>query len=98
MLLLQAKTHFYDVILDGCGNLLIREMLLNLLSRISLLRATSFSRPDRLPNSLKEIDALFAHIRARDPAAAQEAARLHIRNAELSAMDVLNNEKSHEPD
>jgi DNA-binding GntR family transcriptional regulator len=88
--LLAAKARFYDVILDGCGNQLIREMLLGLLSRINLLRSTSFSRPDRLAESLQEIDHLFALIKARDASGAQEAARLHIINAEKAAMAVLN--------
>ncbi|HJV84671.1 MAG TPA: GntR family transcriptional regulator [Noviherbaspirillum sp.] len=90
--LLKAKADFYDVILGGCGNALVSEMLLNLLSRISLLRATSFSRHDRLPESLKEIDQLFALIKARNPEGAREAARLHVVNAEKAAMAVLNQE------
>ncbi|MGB6008930.1 GntR family transcriptional regulator [Castellaniella sp.] len=88
-LLLEAKTRFYNVILGGCGNALIRDLLFNLLSRISLLRATSFSRPDRLPESLKEIDALFACIKARDIEAARAAAEQHVRNAQKAALEVL---------
>lgn len=87
--LLQAKAEFYDVILAGCGNVLVSEMLFTLLSRISLLRATSFSRQDRLPASLREIDQMYALIRARDADGAREAARLHIVNAEQAAMEVL---------
>lgn len=90
--LLQAKAEFYDVILEGCGNALVREMLLTLLSRISLLRATSFSRQDRLPESLKEIDRMYALIGVRDADGARDAARLHIVNAEKAAMDVLDSQ------
>lgn len=93
-LLIKAKTRFYDVILDNCGNALIKEILSNLLSRISLLRATSFSQADRLPESMKEIDALFACIRGRDPDAAEAAAHQHVRNAEKSALDVLARDRS----
>lgn len=88
--LLKAKAEFYDVILAGCGNALISEMLITLLSRINLLRATSFSRPDRLPESLKEIDHMLALIKVRDADGAHEAARQHILNAEQAAMTVLN--------
>ncbi|MDY7577700.1 GntR family transcriptional regulator [Herbaspirillum sp. RTI4] len=91
--LLAAKADFYDVILNGCGNALIKEMLLSLLSRINLLRATSFSSPDRLPESLKEIDQLYAHIKARNADAAGKAAVLHIQNAEKAALDVLSQEQ-----
>ncbi|HTN66540.1 MAG TPA: GntR family transcriptional regulator [Burkholderiaceae bacterium] len=87
--LLAAKAEFYDAILNGCGNQLIKEMLLALLSRINLLRATSFSRPDRLAESLAEIDRLFALIQARNAGAAREAARMHIVNAEQAALAVL---------
>jgi DNA-binding GntR family transcriptional regulator len=68
---------------------LVKDMLPGLLSRINLLRATSFARSDRLPESLAEIDHLFERIRARDPQGAQEAARSHIVNAERTALEVL---------
>ncbi len=87
--LLAAKRDFYDVLLSGCDNDLVKDMLPGLLSRINLLRATSFARSDRLPESLAEIDHLFERIRARDPQGAQEAARSHIVNAERTALEVL---------
>jgi len=87
--LLAAKRDFYDVLLEGCGNDLVRDMLPGLLSRISLLRATSFSRAERLPESLAEIDSIFAHIRARNPEAARQAAQHHIARAEDAALQVL---------
>ena len=87
--LLAAKRDFYDVLLSGCDNDLVKDMLPGLLSRINLLRATSCARSDRLPESLAEIDHLFERIRARDPQGAQEAARSHIVNAERTALEVL---------
>jgi len=87
--LLSAKARFYDVILDGCGNRLIREMLLGLLTRVNLLRATSFSQPDRLAASLSEIDRMRDAIAMRDADGAREIARLHIVNAEAAALAVL---------
>lgn len=93
--LLAAKSRFYDVILSGCGNELIREMLLSLLSRINLLRSTSFSRSDRLPESLKEIDHMYELIRARNAPAAREAAHHHVLNAEKAALLVLDQQEAH---
>jgi DNA-binding GntR family transcriptional regulator len=87
--LLAAKTVMYDVILAGCGNSLVRDTLLSLLTRINLLRATSFSGPDRLVKSLREIDHLYERIKARDATGAREAAHQHIANAEAAAMAVL---------
>lgn len=96
--LLAAKRDFYDVLLGGCDNDLIRDMLPNMLSRINLLRATSFSRPDRLPESLAEIDHLFERIRARDPQGAQAAAQNHIANAQRTALDELRRQQGESHD
>lgn len=91
--LLVAKRTFYDVLLDGCRNDLIKEMLPSLLSRINLLRATSFSGPERLPKSLAEIDHILDCIVRRDAEGAQIAARAHIVNAEKMALDVMRQQK-----
>lgn len=95
--LLTVKAEFYEVILNNCGNTLVKEMLLGLLTRINLLRSASFSSPDRLPKSLQEIDQLFALIKARDAEGAREAARRHIVNAEKAALIVLNSQDSETP-
>src|SRR6218665_215992 len=86
---LAAKTHLYDILLDNCGNVLVKEILTSMYSRINLLRATSLMHPDRLPSSLKEIDALFKALKARDADAAEAAARLHVANAEKAAIRML---------
>ena len=87
--LLIAKSKIYDVLLSGCGNSLITEVLQGLLSRINLLRATSFSRPERLSESMIEIDKLLAFIKARDSEGARKMATLHIKNAEIAALEML---------
>ena len=86
---LKAKTELYDVLLDNCGNALIKEILTSLYSRVNLLRATSLMHPDRLPASLREIDKLFKALKARDAEGAGAAARLHVANAEKAAMRML---------
>jgi len=91
--LLVAKKTFYDVLLEGCRNDLIKEMLPGLLSRINLLRATSFSSPARLPQSLHEIDEILACIVKRDAEGARLAAQTHIVNAESTALAVLMKQK-----
>ncbi len=96
--LLAAKRDFYDVLLSGCDNDLIKDMLPGLLSRINLLRATSFARADRLPESMAEIDLIFERIRARDPQGAQSAAQSHIVNAERTALEVLKRQQQETSD
>lgn len=96
--LLAAKREFYDVLLGGCDNDLVKDMLPGLLSRINLLRATSFASPQRLPRSLAEIDRIFACIAKRDPEGAQAAAREHIVNAERAALEVLRRQQEETQD
>jgi len=86
---LKAKTQLYDVLLDNCGNALVKEILTSLYSRVNLLRATSLMHPDRIPTSLREIDKLFKALKARDAEGAAAAARLHVANAEKAAMRML---------
>lgn len=87
--ILDAKSAFYEVILEGCGNALAREMLINMLSRITLLRATSFSNPDRLIPSLREVDQIYERIKARDSIGAQQATQLHVAHAEQAVLAML---------
>jgi DNA-binding GntR family transcriptional regulator len=86
---LKAKTELYDVLLDNCGNALVKEILMSQYSRVNLLRATSLMHPDRLPASLREIDKLFKALKARDAEGATAAARLHVANAEKAAIRML---------
>jgi DNA-binding GntR family transcriptional regulator len=93
---LRAKTALYDVLLDNCGNALIKEILTSLYSRVNLLRATSLMHPERLPASLREIDKLYKALKARDGEAAQQAARVHVQNAEKAAMRMLDEQQPDE--
>ncbi|WP_213991074.1 GntR family transcriptional regulator [Sodalis sp. dw_96] len=86
---LDAKNALYDVLLNNCGNSLVKEILSSLHSRINLLRATSLMHLQRLPASLGEIDNLYQAIQRRDADAAQAAAQLHVANAEKMALRLL---------
>ena len=86
---LKAKTALYDVLLDNCGNALVKEILNSLYSRVNLLRATSLMHPDRLPSSLREIDKLYKALKARKLLGLVRVARLHVANAEKAAMRML---------
>lgn len=87
--LLQAKQRFYEILLEGCDNDLVGQILPGLLSRINLLRAASFSKADRTPQSILEIQAIMRCIEQRDPDGAEAAARHHIRLAQQAALEVL---------
>ncbi len=87
--LVKAKNDFYTILLDGCGNKLVKSFLLSLHARISLLRSTSLSQPGRHLQSLKEISAIVRAIEQRDPEAAWESSVIHVRHAEAVALGVL---------
>jgi DNA-binding GntR family transcriptional regulator len=86
---LEAKAEFYGILLGGCGNHLVSEILGGLLSRVSLLRATSLMLEDRLPQSLREMEALVQCIQARDAAGAKAISVEHVSNAQKAALGVL---------
>ena len=92
---IKVKSEFYEILLDGCANHLVKETLGGLLTRVNLLRSTSLMLADRLPKSLDEIDALVECIRKRDAAGAQVVARNHILNAERAAIGVLQQQNNH---
>jgi DNA-binding GntR family transcriptional regulator len=84
--LLAAKNEFYAILLEGCGNLVAGQMLTQLNNRITLLRRVSLSRAGRLPQTLKELDAIVSAMEARDSAAAKALCASHVvRAAEAAA-------------
>jgi DNA-binding GntR family transcriptional regulator len=91
---LGAKAALYDVLLDNCGNALVKEILHSLYSRINLLRTTSLMHPARLEHSLSEIGELDRALQRRDAQDAQRIAQLHVANAEQAAMRMLDDEEN----
>lgn len=80
-----AATGFYDVILDHCGNSIIRDTLRRLTARINFLRFRSLSQPGRTDQSLREMEQIAAAIAAGDAETARHAAREHARLASGAA-------------
>jgi DNA-binding GntR family transcriptional regulator len=86
---LTTTSHFYDVMLRGCGNSIIREMLQGLVARITFLRARSMSQPGRAKYSAVEMRRILKAIEKKDAAAARAAAVEHVRNACAAAKAVF---------
>jgi len=80
---------FYDVIVAGCGNRVLGSMLKQLHNRIVLLRRTSLSESDRLPETLYELTSIANALKVRDEVAAGKAALHHVRQASRAALRVL---------
>ncbi len=86
---LAAKSRFYGVLLEGCGNRIARDILANMNARTTLLRRLSLSSPDRLTESLKEIRAMVTALKRRDGEAAFLATVEHVERATAAAMVAL---------
>jgi len=90
-----SKARFYEILLGGAGNSLVREILGGLLTQVNLLRSMSLMHPNRLHKSLDEIDELVACIAKRDAAGAHFTAKNHILNAESAALGFLESQQQH---
>jgi len=95
--LIEAKTRFYAVLMNGAGNMFVRQMLTLLHNRITLLRLTSMTQPGRLADSVSEIREIYDAIRQRDAARANAACKRHIQTAAEIALAVLRSNESRQP-
>jgi DNA-binding GntR family transcriptional regulator len=87
--ILEVKSRFYDVLVDGADSSVLSAMLSSLRARVSLLRARSLTHKGRPLEMISELQTLAKAISARD---ADEAARLcaeHVRNAARTGMVEL---------
>ena len=87
--LLSAKTEFYAALMEGCGNVFVERFLKMLLNRVTVLRATSMSQPDRIGRSLDEIGAILAMIEGGYEDGAERACVQHVENAAAVALEAL---------
>jgi DNA-binding GntR family transcriptional regulator len=76
---------FYEVLLHGCANHIIYDLLKGLNARIALLRATSMSRAGRREQSLKEMAGILEAIEQGDPDAVRTRCIFHVRKAAEAA-------------
>ncbi len=92
--LVAAKTRFYSVLMEGAGNVFVKQSLTMLHNRITLLRFTSMTQQGRLDDSVAEIEAIYEAIAARDGVRAEQACKHHIAMAAKVALAVLAREPS----
>jgi DNA-binding GntR family transcriptional regulator len=87
--LVASKNEFYGVVLEGCGNPYVKQMLTIIHNRVNLLRATSMMHSGRLEASLQEIRRIVRAVRAKDAVEAEAACVAHIDAAAKVALKVL---------
>lgn len=86
---LQAKDHFYEVLLAGSGSAPLQQTLSGLQARVQLLRATSLSEPGRPAQAATELRAVVDAVEAGDAEAAAAACVRHVQNAARTALARL---------
>ncbi len=72
---------FHAAIVEAAGNRYLQQALGELQDAIALLRVTTFTAPKRPETARREHAVIVEAIARRDPEAAEQAARLHIREA-----------------
>jgi len=76
---------FYRVMLDGCGNRVIVDLLTGLNARINFLRARSMSQQGRSKESARELGRILTAIVARNAGKARAACVEHVTRAASAA-------------
>jgi DNA-binding GntR family transcriptional regulator len=94
---LEIKRELYDVILEGCGNKVVCQMLTQLHNRIMLLRRMSLSAPDRLPDTVAEVGAIIDAFNTHDTGAAWNASAHHVRRAARIALKTMRQKPEPKP-
>jgi DNA-binding GntR family transcriptional regulator len=77
---------FDQLLLAGCRNPILAELLGGLYTRIHALRRISFSTPGRNAVARREYESLVTAIERRSPEDAEEAARRHVSAAQAAAL------------
>ena len=85
-----TTNEFYQIILRGCGNPVIGEVLQSLNARINFLRFQSMARPGRSKHSAVELKKILSALEDRNAAAARKAAIEHV-NAACAAVETFYN-------
>ncbi|MCB4322011.1 GntR family transcriptional regulator [Alcaligenes sp. 13f] len=86
--LLNTKSEFYEILIEGCGNSVVGQLLRQLNNRVTVLRRRSMSRPGRLPKMLKELDALVCALELGHEDQAVALCTVHLQNACAHALDM----------
>jgi GntR family transcriptional regulator, trigonelline degradation regulator len=87
--ILKATTTYYEVVLGGCGNDVIRRLIGLLQARVTFLRATSMSQPGRAPASLAEMKRLTAALKSGRADDAEAASTEHVDRATAAVLSAL---------
>jgi DNA-binding GntR family transcriptional regulator len=85
---LAATNSFFMTILAKCGNSVLTEVVISLVSRVNFLRAQALLHKGWGVLYAQEIEDILAAIRQRNPDAARAATRKHIASACAAAKQL----------
>lgn len=86
---ISAKTHFYDILLEGAGNEVAADMLRRIHTRVSQLRVVSLSSAERARQSIRELRDFLDALEARDEARAYDICVAHVEAAAKAALAAI---------
>jgi DNA-binding GntR family transcriptional regulator len=84
-----AKTHFYDVLLEGAGNPVAADMLRRIHTRVSQLRVVSLSSAERAQQSIRELREFLDALEKRDEERAWQVCVAHVEAAAKAALKTI---------
>ncbi len=91
--IVEADTAFHDVLYKASRNERLRSIISNLREQLTGIRGRSMSYPGRLAETMEEHRNLVDCIAAGNVERAQDAARIHIENAEHTLMKSMSEDK-----
>ncbi|AEA28548.1 transcriptional regulator, GntR family [Pseudonocardia dioxanivorans CB1190] len=86
---LAAKDRFYEALIDGAGNEIVRQTLRGIHARVQLLRGLSLQAPGRAQDSLEELRRIVEAATSGDGEAARLACEDHVRQAGRFAVAMV---------
>lgn len=87
--LVQMNDQFHQLIISTSKNIIINDILKRLKCRIMLARSTSLYTPLRPTDTLQEHLNIYNALKDKNPDLAEQAMKLHIRNAGSVAIEAI---------
>lgn len=87
--IVELKTEFYTLLMDGCGNKMIFNILKSINARTAFLRKLTLSSKVRQVESIKEIKEIIKYLKKLDGELAEKASLKHVAAAQEFAMKEL---------
>lgn len=86
---ISAKTHFYEILLEGGGNEVAADMLRRIHTRVSQLRVVSLSSAERARQSIRELRDFLDALEARDEDLSYRICVAHVEAAATAALGSI---------